>query len=68
MLWFILFLLCIVYAVICVIALALWLAAASVNSLLTCIERSLANLGNGLAANKNVAKTLLVSAPGKVRA
>jgi hypothetical protein len=49
MFWFIIFLIGSVCAVICVAAFALWLATASVQALLTCVERSLANLGNGHA-------------------
>jgi hypothetical protein len=47
--WLILFLFGSVCAVICVVALRLWLATATVQGLLTCIERSLTNLGNGHA-------------------
>jgi hypothetical protein len=46
MLCFIIFLVC---AVVCVVALSVWLVGSSVLAFLTCIERSLTNLGNGHA-------------------
>jgi hypothetical protein len=47
MLWFMIFLIGAICAVICVCAGVFVLTTASVQALLTCVERSLANLGNG---------------------
>jgi hypothetical protein len=47
MIWFILFLLGILCAIVCVAALFVWLWTGALLGLLKCIERSLTNLGGG---------------------
>jgi hypothetical protein len=49
MLWFLLFILGVVCVPIAVISLAVWLAAATVQRLLTCAEKALASFVDGRA-------------------